>query len=131
MAYDPVYERVFNRGISRAGDNYELQVVELRLGIFHESWVACLIELSIFTYHLAWPKVVPKIELPDLPDPYSALILSGFNEEEYMNQPAKEDKVIAPEIDPIGDGNGSKMWQLSRLMGMVAGSLREGLKMPI
>ncbi|GFZ06643.1 hypothetical protein Acr_18g0008130 [Actinidia rufa] len=131
MAYGLVYERVFNWDISRAGDNYELQVAELRPGIFHEGWIACLTELSISADHLAWAKVVPKFELPNLLDPYSALILSGFNEEEYMNQPAKEDEVIAPEIDPIGDGNGSKMWQLSRLIGMVAGSLREGLKMPI
>ncbi|GFY94385.1 hypothetical protein Acr_09g0008310 [Actinidia rufa] len=47
VACGPMYERVFNWGISRAGDNYDRQVAELRPDIYQEGWIACLIELGI------------------------------------------------------------------------------------
>ena len=103
-----MYERVFNRGMSRAGNNYDSQVAELHPSIFQESWIACLTELDIFSNHPTWAKVTPKVELPNFLDLYLPLILPGFNNEEYMNQPAKEDEVIALEINPTSNGNGPK-----------------------
>ncbi|GFY89145.1 hypothetical protein Acr_06g0010850 [Actinidia rufa] len=62
VACDMTYEQVFNWGISRAG---------------------------ISTDHSAWAKAAPKIELSDSPEPYSPLVLPGFNKEEYMDQPTE------------------------------------------
>ncbi|GFS30377.1 hypothetical protein Acr_00g0011550 [Actinidia rufa] len=39
----------------------------------------------------AWAKTASAAELPESPKPYSPLILPCFNEEEYMNEPSKED----------------------------------------
>ncbi|GFS41351.1 hypothetical protein Acr_00g0073870 [Actinidia rufa] len=42
-----------------------------------------------------WP-YLRAAELPESLEPYSPMILPGFNEEEYMNQPIEEDGVKAP-----------------------------------
>ncbi|GFS41435.1 hypothetical protein Acr_00g0074300 [Actinidia rufa] len=90
IACGPVYERVFNLGINRAGDNYDKQVAELCLSIYLEGWLACLTKLSIPVDHLTWTKAAPEFELMNSLESYSPLILLGFNEEEYMNHPAKK-----------------------------------------
>ncbi|GFY95433.1 hypothetical protein Acr_10g0008180 [Actinidia rufa] len=52
--------------------------------------LACLTELRISIDHSAWTKIAPEVELLDSPEPYSPLFCTGFNEEEYMNQPTKK-----------------------------------------
>ena len=61
---------------------------------------ACLTELSIPTDNPAWAKAAFEVELSDSPKPYSPIILSNFNEEEYINQPSKE----GGEEDPTKEG---------------------------
>ncbi|GFY87360.1 hypothetical protein Acr_05g0009990 [Actinidia rufa] len=90
MAYGPVYERVFNRGINQVGDNYYEQVAELCPGIYIEGWLACLAELDIPGDNQAWAKTTPTAELPEPPEPYFPLIMPNFNEEEFLNQHAEE-----------------------------------------
>ena len=80
VACDLVYERVFNRGISRARDNYDRKVTELRPEIFMEGWLACLTELSIPEDNPTWAKVAPTPELPEPPAPYLLMILPSFDE---------------------------------------------------
>ena len=47
IACGPVFERVYNREIDRAGDNYDKQLANLRLAIIQEGWLACLKELGV------------------------------------------------------------------------------------
>ncbi|GFZ12790.1 hypothetical protein Acr_23g0011750 [Actinidia rufa] len=99
MAYGPVYERVFKRGINRAGDNYDSQVAELPPRIYMEGWLTFLVELGIPKDNLAWSKATPTAELPDSPKAYSPMILLDFNEEEFMNWPDEEDGIEVPVND--------------------------------
>ena len=106
-SHQQVFERVFNRSYNRAGDSYEKQVTELHPSIFHKGWLACLKELGTPSDHPAWTVVAPSVELLDPPVVYSPLVLLGFNEEEYMNQPAEEDddaNVGAAQGNEIGGG---------------------------
>ncbi|GFY84010.1 hypothetical protein Acr_03g0007840 [Actinidia rufa] len=101
-----VYKRVFNRGISLAGDNYDRQVVALRPRILMEGWLACLTDLGIPEDNPTWSKAVLAVELLESSEPCFPMILPSFNEEDYMNQPAKEDGVEAPENEvaqPTGE----------------------------
>ncbi|GFS37313.1 hypothetical protein Acr_00g0051320 [Actinidia rufa] len=82
-------------------------VAELRPSIFQEGWLACLKELGTPSDHLAWNAVNPLIEPLDLPIVYSPLILSGFNEEEYMNQPVDDEGVAA--IEEVGKTQGNEL----------------------
>ncbi|GFY81325.1 hypothetical protein Acr_01g0011340 [Actinidia rufa] len=43
-----------------------------------------------------WAAAASEVELPDLPKAYSPLILSGFNEEKYMNHPVEGGNEGAP-----------------------------------
>ncbi|GFS29814.1 hypothetical protein Acr_00g0008640 [Actinidia rufa] len=62
-------------------DLAELQkVAELRPNIYQEGWIACFTELDIFADHPVWTKAA--------------------------SESAKEDDVIAIEVDPAGQGNG-------------------------
>ncbi|GFZ14832.1 hypothetical protein Acr_24g0010220 [Actinidia rufa] len=45
-------------------------------------WLACLAELGIPEDNPTWAKAAPAAELPESPEPYSPLILPGFNEED-------------------------------------------------
>ncbi|GFY91194.1 hypothetical protein Acr_07g0013900 [Actinidia rufa] len=67
----------------------ELRDLMIMQGI-QEGWLACLKELSTPSDHPTWIATAPPVELLDPPVVYSLLILSGFNEEEYMNQPVDE-----------------------------------------
>ncbi|GFS35098.1 hypothetical protein Acr_00g0037820 [Actinidia rufa] len=62
VAYGPVYERVFNKGISRARDNYDKQVSKLCPRIFMEGWLAYLTELRIPEDNPTWAKAAPEAE---------------------------------------------------------------------
>ncbi|GFY82888.1 hypothetical protein Acr_02g0011280 [Actinidia rufa] len=75
----------------RAGDNYDRQVAELHPRMYMKRWLACLAELGIPADNLAWSNPALGIELPKSPEPYSPMILPGFNEEEFMNRPNEED----------------------------------------
>ena len=86
VAVGPRYDAwVFNRGYSRAGDSYERQVAKLYSSIYKKGWLDYLKELGIPAEHPTWIAAALKVELPDLPEAYSPLILSGFNEEKYIN----------------------------------------------
>ncbi|GFS36783.1 hypothetical protein Acr_00g0048010 [Actinidia rufa] len=98
VAYYSVYERVFNRSISQAGNKYYCRVAKLHPGIYQEGWIACLTELSVPAEHSTWTKAPSEVKLSDFPDPYSPLIMPNFNEEKYMNQPVEEDDVIALKV---------------------------------
>ena len=87
-----MYDRICNRGINRVSDNCDRQLAKLHLGMYQEGWLACLTELDIPADHLAWSKAAPEMELSNSPKPYLPLVLPGFNEEEYMNQLAKEEQ---------------------------------------
>ncbi|GFS30025.1 hypothetical protein Acr_00g0009740 [Actinidia rufa] len=52
-------------------------------------------KLGIHEDNPAWAKAAPEAELPESPESYSPMILPGFNEEEYMNQPAEEGGEVA------------------------------------
>ena len=56
------------------------------LKVFMEGWLACLTELGIPKDNPAWAKVAPALEIPEPLVFYSPMILSGFDEEEYMNR---------------------------------------------
>ncbi|GFZ18311.1 SEC12P-like 2 protein [Actinidia rufa] len=66
----PVFERVYNRGINRAGDNYDNQLAELR----------------------------PAVESVDPPQAYSPLVLPGFNKEALLEETADEVPEKTPEV---------------------------------
>ena len=67
VACGPVFERVYNRGIDRAGDNYDKQLVKLRPGIFKKGWLASLKELGIPSNHPAWSTAPLEVESVDPP----------------------------------------------------------------
>ena len=111
VAICPVYEWVFNHGYNRAGDSYERQVVKLPPNIHKEGWLGCLKEFGIPVKHPTWTMAVLRVELPNFLEAYSPLILSGFNEKEYMNQSAEEDGNItkvdgADKDNELGKGEG-------------------------
>ena len=62
-------------------------MAELHPGSFHKHWLAYLKELGTPLDHLAWTAAIPEVVLLDLPEPYLPMILSSFNEEEYVNKP--------------------------------------------
>ena len=66
------------------------QVAKLCSDIFQEGLLACLKELSIPTDHPAWATAAPELALSDFLKDYLPIILLGFNEEEYMNQPVEK-----------------------------------------
>ena len=47
-------------------------------------------ELGTPVEHPAWSTVDPEVEVLDPFEPYSAILLLDFNEEEYANQPTKD-----------------------------------------
>ena len=57
-----------------------------------EGWLACLVELSMGQG--------PAPEFPESPVPYLPMILSGFDEEEYVTRPEEDegaiDAIVAP-----------------------------------
>ncbi|GFS30002.1 hypothetical protein Acr_00g0009640 [Actinidia rufa] len=63
---------------------YELNKAKLSLASIDQ------LKLDILEDNPAWAKAAPEVELPESPESYSPMILPGFNEEEYMNQPAEE-----------------------------------------
>ncbi|GFZ14427.1 hypothetical protein Acr_24g0006170 [Actinidia rufa] len=96
VACGPVYEWVFDRGISRVRDNYDKQVTKLCPGIFMDGWLACITKLGIPKDNPTWAKITPEAELLKSLKHHSPMILPSFNEEEYMNQPTEEDGEEAP-----------------------------------
>ena len=84
VACDPVYERVFDMGVNRAGDNYVRQVARVRSESFLEGWLACLAELGVPEDNPAWTNAALAPVFPEPPVPYSPMILPGFDEE-YVN----------------------------------------------
>ena len=101
MACGPIYERVFNKGVNRVGDNYSKLVTEVRLESFLEGWCACPTELGILEDNPAWAKATSAPEFPDLPTPYSLIILPSFDEEEYTNRPEEDEDVVDVVVAPI------------------------------
>ncbi|GFZ19738.1 pyruvate kinase family protein [Actinidia rufa] len=73
---------------------YRAQESGLRGSLPKEGWLACLKELGIPSDHPAWNAAAPPIEPSNPPAVYSPLILSGFNEEEYVNQAAVDEEGI-------------------------------------
>ncbi|GFS31223.1 hypothetical protein Acr_00g0016270 [Actinidia rufa] len=55
-----------------------------------------LVKLGTPAEPLTWAAAASEVELPDLPKAYSPLILSGFNEEKYMNHPVEGGNEGAP-----------------------------------
>ncbi|GFS36310.1 hypothetical protein Acr_00g0045300 [Actinidia rufa] len=96
VACGPIYEQVFNRGASRAGDNYSKQVIEVCSKSFLEGWLTYLAELGILEDNPAWTKVALIPEFPESPMPYSPMILSSFDEEKYVNRPDEAEDVPKP-----------------------------------
>ncbi|GFZ00995.1 hypothetical protein Acr_14g0006300 [Actinidia rufa] len=90
VAYGPVYERVFNKGVS--------QVTEVHSESFLEGWIACLAELDIPKDNPTWTKDALALEFPEFLAPYLLMILPSFDEEEYMNKP--EDDEDVPDLIP-------------------------------
>ncbi|GFS42008.1 hypothetical protein Acr_00g0077640 [Actinidia rufa] len=78
VAVDLVYEWVFNRGSSQAGTLVD-----------YPAWTAAALE----------------VKLLDMPEAYSYLILSGFNEKENMTQTTEERDKITDEVDGVGTSN--------------------------
>ena len=93
-------QKVFDCGYNCVGDSYEKQVAELRPSIFLKGLLACLKEPGTSLDHPTWTTTAPPVELPDSLAIYSPIILSGFNEEEYANQPVEEedgaDSIVTP-----------------------------------
>ena len=81
-----MYERVFNRGINRARENYSKQVIKIRFEAFMERLLACLNELGIPEDNPTWAKAAFAPELSKPPTLYSPMILLGFDKKEYMNR---------------------------------------------
>ncbi|GFY87342.1 hypothetical protein Acr_05g0009810 [Actinidia rufa] len=52
----------------------------------------------------AWVVVKPPIAFPDLPKPYSPILLPGFDEEKYDNRPPKEDEIVKGGAEVAEDG---------------------------
>ena len=52
-----------------------------------EGWLTCLTELGTLDDNPTWAKAALDPELPKSPMPYSPMILSDFDEEEYVNWP--------------------------------------------
>ncbi|GFZ09640.1 hypothetical protein Acr_21g0002390 [Actinidia rufa] len=90
----PVYRRVFDYGWNRAGLFYVRNVAHERLDDFHDGWLACLKELGMPSYHPTWAAMKPPVVFPDPPEPYSPILLSGFDEEEYASRSAEEDEDV-------------------------------------
>ena len=67
MACGLIYERVFDRGINRAGDNYVSKVTGVHFESFLEGWLSCLAELSVPKDNPEWTKVVATLEFPEPP----------------------------------------------------------------
>ncbi|GFS33928.1 hypothetical protein Acr_00g0031310 [Actinidia rufa] len=65
-----------------------------------ESWLAYLKEFGILADLFAWNAEAPEVVIPNPHEPYSPMILPGFNEEEYANQPEEEE---AKGEDEVGD----------------------------
>ena len=63
-----------------------------------EGWLACLTELGISEDNLAWAKVAL---VPEPPVPYSPMILSSFDKEEYMNWPEEDEDVADAVVAPV------------------------------
>ena len=82
---------MFLTGVSRDGDNYSRQVTEVHSEAFLKGWLACLAELGVPEDNPAWAKATPASEFLEPPAPYLPIILSAFDEEEYVNRP-KEDE---------------------------------------
>ncbi|GFS32701.1 hypothetical protein Acr_00g0024130 [Actinidia rufa] len=69
---------------------YELNKAKLAL-VATDQLKADLAALDMPDDNPAWTKAAPATKLPKSPEPYSLVILLGFNGEEYMNQSAEED----------------------------------------
>ena len=67
---------------NRVGDHYVHQVADLSPDTFHEGWLTCLPELGTPLEHPAWTTMKSAIVLLDPLEPYSPMLLPGFNEEE-------------------------------------------------
>ncbi|GFZ19774.1 hypothetical protein Acr_28g0004790 [Actinidia rufa] len=80
VAYGLVYVWIFNWGISRVGENYDMRIAKLHPGIFMEGWLAYLSELGIPEDNPAWAKAALEAELHKSLEPYSPQILPNFNE---------------------------------------------------
>ncbi|GFY89066.1 hypothetical protein Acr_06g0010060 [Actinidia rufa] len=74
---------------AQAGYNYGKKLGELCPGIFQNGWMAYLKE-GIPPDHPAWSAAAPEVKPMDPSQPYSSLVLPGFNEEEYMKEPSDE-----------------------------------------
>ncbi|GFS35839.1 hypothetical protein Acr_00g0042470 [Actinidia rufa] len=71
-------------------------------------WLACMKELRTPSDHPAWNAVALLVELPEPPTVHSPIILSSFNEEEYLNQSAEEHgaNVDVAQGNELGGGEG-------------------------
>ncbi|GFZ11369.1 hypothetical protein Acr_22g0007670 [Actinidia rufa] len=61
------------------------------LSTFHEVWLVCLQEHGTSPDHPAWAVAKPTTVLLEPPEPYSPILSSGFNKEEYVNQPVEKE----------------------------------------
>ncbi|GFZ19515.1 hypothetical protein Acr_28g0002200 [Actinidia rufa] len=70
---------------------------------FHEGWLACLKELSTPPEHLVWSAAQPLVSYPDsCPEPYSLILLPGFDDDEYFSQSTEEEDNVqegTPELE--------------------------------
>ena len=73
-----------------------------------DGWLACLTELSIPEDNPTWAKVAPTPELPEPLEPYSSMILSGFNKEEYMNHRSEDEDAANAIVAPGNELSGGK-----------------------
>ncbi|GFS37699.1 hypothetical protein Acr_00g0053530 [Actinidia rufa] len=66
-------------------DFYVHDAAKNRVEAFYKGWLACLKEIDTPPEHPRWSVVVPPVAYPDpKPNPYSLILLPGFEEEEYF-----------------------------------------------
>ena len=94
MAHGPVYLLVYNHNWSRSNDFYVRDAAEDRVEAFHEG-LTFLKELDIPFEHSEWSATKWPMAYPTpCLEPYSSILLLGFDEEEYLSRPTKiEDNV--------------------------------------
>ncbi|GFZ09871.1 hypothetical protein Acr_21g0004700 [Actinidia rufa] len=81
----------------------KVTVLEDKAEAFNQGWLACLKELNIDSDHSAWFATRPPMAYPEpCLEPYFAILLPGFDAEEYITQPVEGDdntQVGAAEVE--------------------------------
>ena len=58
--------------------------------------------------HLAWAPAKPPMDFPDPLESYSPILIPGFDEDEYVNRPTKEDEEVVDSEIEVGGAEAKK-----------------------